>query len=161
MVDKKPTGPITVQWAFVAAVNSDGEVDLVDHEFVVNVKAKRVATLDDINAAAFLGSKELGVMPWINPGDLIYSTAFLVFQMPDGFIAASPNVFENIVPVTGPSTAQVLGAFGVLQNQIIAQRTADLAAPLAIQAALSFLRNEAEKTDPDAKNKTPGGLIRV
>jgi len=150
--------PVTVQWAFIVAVDSYGEIVLVDHEFVTNVKAKRIATLDDIYSAAFIASGEYPNM-WCNPGDTVYSFAFLVFQMPEGHIAASPNIFENFIVLSGPSANQVRGALGVLQGQIIAQRTADLAAQVAVQATLSVLKSSAAAADPDAKNKTKGGLI--
>ena len=157
MTTDKPMGPITVQWVFVVGVDSGGHLHMIDHEYVTDVHAKRIATLDDINAAAFLGSREK-TFTFFRPSIHAYSVAFLVFQMPDGYIAASPNIFENLVPLSGPSNAQVLGAFGVLQNQIISQRLADLAAQVAGQTTLSMLRASAEAVDPDASKKTKGGL---
>ena len=70
----RPMEPVTVQWAFIVAVDSYGEIVLVDHEFVTNVKAKRIATLDDIYSAAFIASGEYPNM-WCNPGDTVYSFA--------------------------------------------------------------------------------------
>lgn len=155
-----PAGPTTVQWAFVVGVDSSGNFSLIDHDRVTDVRAKRVATLDDINAACVVASRQKSFAFW--PGNGEYSVAFLVFQVPTGFIAASDNIFENIIPLSNPSDAQVLGAFGVLQNQITAERAANLAAQVAVSSTLSFLKQEAEKAmDPDAPKKTPGGLIRV
>ena len=153
----RPEGPITVQWAFVVGV-FDGTISLIDHDFSAEVKAVRPATLDDIYAACYVtaGQKDL----WFaRPSSDPYTCAFVVFQMPTGQIAASPDVFENLTPVSYPSDTQARGAFGVLQAQIIAQKTADIVAPLAAQATLSMLMANVNKADPDAPNKTSGGLI--
>lgn len=155
----KPAGPITVQWAFVVGV-FDGKVTLIDHEYAHEVKASRPATLDDIHAACFVVSKQQAEYWFIEPSAQPYTCAFVIFQMPTGQIAASPDVFEDLAPVSFPNDTQAFGAFGVLQAQIIAQKTADIAAPLAAQATLSMLRQMAP-ADPDAPNKTPGGLIRA
>lgn len=142
---------IPATWAFVVAVDSDGAIHIVDHEHVTEVHAKRVATMDDIYASSFIAS-QVSQYTFLRPHEDVYSHAYLVFQVPDGRIAASMNIFENVVPVTGPSNTHILGAFGVLQGQIIAQKTAEV---LAIEAAMSTaLKNQAD-------GKTPGGLIRV
>lgn len=158
----KPSGPITVQWAFVVGVDSNGRIYLIDHEFVHEVKARRAAVLDDIYAASFVTTRVGTNFAFYEPGDDVYALAFLVFQMPDGYIAASPDIFDNIVPVTSPSDVQVLGAFGVLQGQIIAQRAADMAAQVAVQATLSVIKGEAQKVKAEqnrAEGKSEGGLI--
>jgi adenylate kinase len=74
------------------------------------------------------------------------------------------DIFDNIIPVSSPSNTQVMGAFGVLQGHIIAQRAADMAAQVAVQATLSVLTNATENVqaaDPEAAKKTKGGLYVV
>jgi hypothetical protein len=151
---------ITVQWAFVVGV-FDGSPHLIDHDYTHEVKALRPATLDDIYAACFVASKQKDY--WFQkPSPDAYTCAFVVFQLSDGRIAASPDVFEDLIPVARQTEAQALGAFGVLQAQIIAQKTADIAAPLAAQATLSMLSASAkrvEAADPNAPKKSQGGLV--
>lgn len=122
----KATGPIPCLWAVVVGVDEDGAVYLVDHSNAQFVRSQRQASLDDIYAAAYIGGKE-------NPDDWEFSapdepfvTAFVAFQISNGTILASPDVFENLTPVIGPTGTQVCGAFGVLMAQITAQKTADV-----------------------------------
>ena len=156
MSDNIPA-PIPVSWAFIVGVDRTGVPHVLEHDDVQAIHASRVATLDDINSAAFiLGHKDL--YENLYPFDEGYTIAFLVFQMPDGYIAASPNIFENVVPAGYARSIQMKGAFGVLQNQITAERAANMAAQVAVQTTLSVLKRGAEAADPDAKNKTKGGL---
>lgn len=143
---------IPVNWAFVVAVDSRGHLSLIDYDHVTDVHAKRAASMDDMYSAAFLGSMDKNLVFTKPYEDDVYSHAFLVFQIADGRVAASPNIFENVIPVAGPTGVQALGAFGVLQGLIIAQKTAEV---LAVNAAMSTaLKNQSE-------GKTPGGLLRV
>lgn len=156
MSSEKPTGPITVSWAFVVGVDDHGRVHMIDHEFALEVRSRRIATLDDIYAASVIAGKHKE-FSFLRPSEDVYNVAFMVFQVPEGYIAASPDVFEEIIPISSPSTAQVEGAFGVLQGQIIAQKAADMAAPLAVQATLSVLGAGAKAANK-AEGKTEGGL---
>lgn len=156
----KIVDPFTVQWVFIVAVEDDGLAFMIDHEFVLDVKTKRSCTLDDIYAVAAFGSVDATrKFEFAGPKDEPYTTAFLVFQTPDGHVAASPNIFDNLIPLDIPSDYQIFGAFSVLMGQIIAQKTADITAPLAAKAALSMLASRV--ADPEADKKTPGGLLRV
>jgi hypothetical protein len=135
--ESKDEGPWTANYAFVLGTREDGSVQIVDHDHVLDVRSRRVATLDDMYAAAGLAwSRE--AFPG-EPQETPYVTAFLVFQLPEGPIVASPDVFHNIMTLIDPTSLQVRGACDVLRGQIVAQKAADMAAPLAIQAALSGL----------------------
>lgn len=150
MAEKKASPVVGVSWAFVVGVDTTGIPHFIDYEDVANVKALRAASIDDIHAAVSIAERDIG---FDVPSELPYVVAFLVFQVPNGYIAASPNIFENISPVGYPSTYHIKGALNVLQSQITAQRTLDLMASLASQVAVS-----ADKLKQD-ENKTPGGLI--
>lgn len=154
---------IPVSWAFIVAVDYNGRPEIVDLDYVTDIKASRMATLDDINAAAFiLGQRSLLELEEVEEIKDGYRLAFLVFQVPEGFIAASPNIFENLAPSGYAYSVTKKGAFGVLQNQITAERAANLASQVAVSATLSFLKNEAQKAmDPEADKKSKGGLIVV
>lgn len=158
MDTKKPVGPITVSWAYVIGVDDLGRVHMIDHDYAHEVKAKRLATLDDIYAACYVvGNKATTYALW-KPSEDAYNVAFVVFQVPEGYVAASPDVFEELVSLTAPSDAQILGSLGVLQGQIIAQKAADMATPLAVQTTLSVL-NAGAKEARKAEGKSEGGLI--
>jgi len=151
--------PLNVSWAFIIGVTDDGEPCIVDWDLAGLVQAKRPATLDDIYAACVvLQDDALWNLAKPDP-DKPYVVAFLVFQY-QGVIAASPDVFEEIIPMSGPSAAHMIGAIGVIQSQIIAQRAADLAAQVAVQATLSVLRSAAAEAEdePQDPNKSKGGL---
>lgn len=166
MAAEKPTGPITVMWALVVCVDADGVPYPIDHEFNYEVKTKRPASLDDIDAACMIMGEQDAIYYKHPEAGNPYSFAFLVFQMPDGHIAASPDIFEDVIPVVSPTFIQIKGALSVLRGQIIAQRTADLAgqvagdvaAKVAVQATLSVLKQAATEMDPDAAKKSQGGL---
>lgn len=148
--------PTTVTWAFVVGVDWRGMPHIVDHDDVHLVQAKRLVSVDDIYAACSIAAA------WphyerTEAGHATYTTAFLVFQLPDGHIAASPNVFYEVIPMDYPSSNHIKGAFNVLQGQIISQNAASLAAPLAAQATLSVLTTKAP--DPEADKKSKGGLL--
>jgi hypothetical protein len=145
--------PMTVQWVIVAAVDDEGYIYLIDHDFVTDVQARRPATLDDIYAAAAECVKHEDLQTYSDVREDTYTVAFLVFQTTDGHIAASPNIFDNFVPLTGPTVHNLLGAFSVLQGQIIAQKTVDL---IQMNAAMARVQNKA--ADPDAAKKSSGGL---
>jgi len=156
----KPSGPITVQWAFVVGV-FNGQPTLIDHDYALEVRAVRPASLDDIYSACFVASMEKDYWFARPTRAEPYTCAFVVFQMPDGRIAASPDVFEDLSPVSRQTEAQARGAFGVLQAEIIAQKTADLAASVAAKATLSVLNNVAaqvQAADPNEPKKSEGGL---
>lgn len=143
----------SVSWAFIVGVDDDGNIELIDFDDAIEVKAKRAASLDDIYSASVIASNVHDYW-FTRPSEDVYTLAFLVFQMPDGQIAASPNIFENIVAAKPfPGQAQSKGAFGVLQAQIIAQKTAD-----AIQMMSMVAQARANKADPDAAKKSAGGL---
>lgn len=152
--DGKKIGPVPVIWAVVVGVNDGGGVHLIDHEYNYEVRAQRLSTLDDIYAAAFIGGQEVADdWEFEAPGDIgTLVHAFVVFQFPNGLIAASPDVFEDLVPVRVPTGVHIMGAFGVLQGQIVAQKTA--AAFMAMAETLAAVPQPV--ADP---NKTPGGLI--
>lgn len=154
---------VTALWAVVLCVDADGVVYPVDHEFNYEVKTKRLATLDDIDAACVVLGAEDGLYYKHPESGNPYSFAFLVFQLPDGHIAANEDIFADVIPVTSPTFNQVKGALGVLRSQIAAQRTADLAgtvaAQVAVQATLSVLERVAVASDPDANKKSAGGLF--
>jgi hypothetical protein len=154
---QKPTGPRTVLWALVVCVR-DGTVHLIDYEFALEVTAGRPASLDDIYAACVVAVSSHGPFAFGRPSDQ-YSVAFLVFQMPDGQIQVSPDIFDDVTPVVSPTTAQVIGAFGVIQGQIIARLAADLAAQVAVQATMSLLTSLAPSLAEVDENKSKGGLI--
>jgi hypothetical protein len=151
------TDPLTVSWAFVVCVDWLGQPHIIDHDEATDVTAKRVATLDDIYAASSIASG-YQVYERTDAGHATYTCAFLVFQLPEGIIAASPNIFDNVVPTDYPSGNHMKGAFNVLQAQIIAQKTAEIAAPLAVQATLSVLGAGA-KAQNKAEGKSEGGLF--
>lgn len=159
-MSEEPIGPFSVQWAFVVGVDEWGNVFLMEHEDVHLVMAKRAASLDDIHAATYVILGGEHKFARYRPSSEPYVVAFLVFQLPDGHIVASPDIFDEVIPVSSPSDKQILGAFGVLQGQIIASKAANLAAQVAVQATVSVLKSSAP-VDPEAKNKTPGGLIRA
>jgi hypothetical protein len=150
MTEKKVPQTVGVSWAFVIGVDTTGVPHFFDYEDVAEVKALRVAVLDDIHAAVSIASAD---MEFHSPSEIPYVVAFLVFQVPNGYIAASPNIFENISPFSYPSAYHIRGALNVLQSQITAQRTLDLLASVATAATVSTSK-------PD-ENKTPGGLIVV
>jgi hypothetical protein len=148
---------LPVTWAFVVGVDWLGQPHFIDHDESTDVTAKRVATLDDIYAASSIAS-EFPVYERTEAGHATYTCAFLVFQLPEGIIAASPNIFDNVVPMDYPSGNHMKGAFNVLQAQIIAQKTAEIAAPMAVQATLSVLGAGA-KAQAKAEGKSEGGLL--
>lgn len=150
-------GPFSVAWAFVVGVDDSGRIYLIDHEFVTDVYAKRAASLDDIHAACYVAASVGTHFAFHRPSTDAYTVAFLVFQLPDGHIVASPDIFDEIIPVTSPGEAQVLGAFGVLQGQIIASKAANMAAQVAVQATLSVLNAGAKQANATA-GKSEGGL---
>lgn len=137
-------GPIPVTWAFIVGIDGDGAISLIDHENVQEVRAVRPVCLDDIFAAAYVGGQE-NADDWefTDPAGVRYAAAFVVFQMPNGTILASPDVFEDISPMTGPTGPNVKGAFGVLQAQIIAQKTADAIKLDNVMAAYAEKKNKS------------------
>jgi hypothetical protein len=154
VASERQIGPVNVSWAFIVGVDDDGNITLIDHDDAMGVKAKRVASLDDIYAASVVGAgmKNYWLTP---PSEDAYTLAFVVFQTPEGYVAASPNIFENIVPAKPePGQAQIKGAFGVLQGQIIAQKTADAIQMVGAMAAAA----KARAADPEAAKKSAGGL---
>jgi hypothetical protein len=155
VVSTDKIGPVTVAWAFIVGVDDLGRLYFIDHEYVTDVKAKRIATLDDIYSAAAVAQQEKAY-GFFRPSEDAYAVAFLVLQSTDGYIAASPDIFENVVPASNPGNAQVLGAFAALQGQIIAQKTLDA---MNMQSYLAASAAEtARRSDPDASKKTAGGL---
>lgn len=159
-MSEEPTGPFGVTWAFVAGVDEWGNVFIMEHEDVHLVMARRAASLDDIHAATYVILDHERKFARYRPSSEPYVVAFLVFQLPDGHIAASPDIFDEVIPVSSPSDKQIVGAFGVLQGQIIATKAANMAAQVAVSATMSVLK-QAVPVDPDAAKKTPGGLIRA
>lgn len=145
---------INASWAFVVGTDEDGNIYLLDHDDVLDIKARRGASLDDIYAATVIGLDQKHGYSIMRPSEDTYTVAFLVFQLPEGYIVASPNIFDNVVTTKPyPSNAQIKSAFGVLQGQIIAQKTAD-----AIQMMGAVAAAKARAADPEASKKTAGGL---
>lgn len=154
---EKIIDPLTVTWAFVVGVDWLGTPHIIAHDDVHLVQAKRLVSVDDIYAASSIAA-EWPVYERTEAGHVTYTTAFLVFQLSDGHIAASPNIFDNVVPMDYPSSNHIKGAFNVLQGQIIAQNAASLAAPMAAEATLSVLSAGA-KAQNKAEGKSEGGLL--
>lgn len=146
--EKEEAGPWTVGYAFILGTRDDGSVQVVDHEYAYEVRSKRQATLDDMYGAAGLAwTRDAGP---VQPQEAPYVTAFLIFQLPEGPIIANPDVFHNIVPVTSPGSLHIKAACDVIRGQILAQKAAEMAGPLAAQAALSGM-SVAIQADKNAK----------
>jgi hypothetical protein len=142
---------IQVSWAFIVGIGLKGETYLLDHGSVHTVRARRGATLDDMYGAleeiAISGSDEaLELHEDIEYGDELVA-AFLVFSI-DGNVALSPNVFEDVAPMSWPYPVQVRQAARAAQAQIIGKHAARMAAPVAAQASLAtFGRASQAQTD--------------
>jgi hypothetical protein len=146
---KDETGPWSVNYAFILGTRDDGSVQVVDHEYVLDVRSRRIATLDDMYSAAGLAWNREAFPT--EPQEDKYATAFLIFQLPEGPIIANPDVFHNVIPMLCPMSLHVKGACDVIRGQIVAQKASEMAAglvaPLAVAATLATLKKQAESQE--------------
>lgn len=146
-------GTVSVNWAIAIGVTEQGTSQFIDPDYTYRVRSRREATDDDIYAACAVATATADA--WHKPSEESpYVCAFLVFQLPNGFIMASPDVHEDIIPVTVPSQHQLKGALEVIKGQIIAQKAANITLGV-MQAGAQRARAAAMA----AQGKTEGGLI--
>lgn len=144
---------IPVQWAFIVATDDRGAPYLIEHDDAALISAKRVATLDDIYAGSYRAERYDDFYT-VNPQDQTWTVAFLVFQTPHGYVAASPDVFEDVAPMGFATDWQMKAAFAVLQSQITAQRVLDM-----FQINVTASAKAAQTAKNKAEGKSEGGLI--
>lgn len=71
-------------------------------------------------------------------------TAFLVFQLPNGQWLAAEDINSPIVPVRKPLPDDIIAGTANVSAQMVARRTADLAAKLTVQTQMAVAQQMQE-----------------
>lgn len=126
-------GPVPVDYAFIVAAETSGDVIVLDAGQDIDVQ--REAQPDDIYGAITLVITD-GVDYQLSPVPKTFEYAFLVLKMSGGKVLLGPDVKLEVNPVRHPNGGHVIAALGTLGANILAMKTTDmLMSSLQAQAA--------------------------
>jgi hypothetical protein len=78
------------------------------------------------------------------------ATAFLVYVLPNGRVVVTDDLGAAIVPSRKPSFDDIIGAAANVQAEIVARKTADMAAATTVQTQMAVSRQlQAQQLSPE------------
>lgn len=130
-----PSGPVPVDFAFIVATQTWGDVVILDP--AADIDVQREAQPDDIYGAITLVVAD-GPDLVLDPSGDAYEHAFKVLRLSGGKVLLAPSLDLAVNAVREPNAEHIVAALGVLGANIIGMKAADMVmAALAGQAQMA------------------------
>lgn len=135
--------PSVVSFAFIAGIDEDHEVFWTESDQPERLRVRRKPTPDDLIGIAHILSDSVRGREHF--GDQIEAkTAFLVFQLPEGRVAATDTLLPGFSTSWQPSSDEIQAAAVNVYTELSARKAADLAAATTVQTMMAVQRQIAE-----------------